>query len=96
MSADTIASEAADKADETILDAEKAVHDMAERAERIVQEGLEKLRAQSRAYAEDAERSLDTAQKYITERVHERPLQATFAALGAGVILGLLIGGRRR
>ena len=96
MPANSLASEAADKADKTILDAEKNVHELAERAERVVNDGLEKLRVQSRVYAEEAERSLETAQKYVTEKVHERPVATTLVALGVGMFLGLLLSGRRR
>jgi ElaB/YqjD/DUF883 family membrane-anchored ribosome-binding protein len=96
MPASTLAAETADKADKTILETEKNVHELAQRAERLVQDSLEKLRVQSRAYAEDAERSLENAQKYVVERVHERPMSTTLAALGVGVVLGLLLGGRRR
>jgi ElaB/YqjD/DUF883 family membrane-anchored ribosome-binding protein len=96
MPANSVASETADKADKTILEAEKNVHELAKHAEKVVNEGLEKLRVQSRAYAEEAERTLETAQKYVTERVHERPLTTTLAALGVGMLLGLVLGGRRR
>ena len=44
----------------------------------------------------DAAERLDEAQRYLTERVQERPLQSTGIALGVGVILGLLLAGRRR
>ena len=96
MPESTLASEVADKADETILAAEKSINDLAQRAEKLAQDGLEKLRIQSRIYAEEAERSIENAQKYVTERVHERPMSTTLIALGVGVFLGLLIGGRRR
>ena len=36
------------------------------------------------------------AQRYLTERVQERPLQSTGIALGVGVIIGLLLAGGRR
>ena len=96
MPANSLASETADKADKTILETEKNVHELAQRAERVVQDGLEKLRVQSRVYAEEAERSLENAQKYVVERVHERPLTTTLAALGVGMLVGLMLGGRRR
>ena len=96
MPAKSVASEAADKADKTILEAERNVHELAQRAERVAQDSLERLRLQSRVYAEEAERQLETAQKYVTERVHERPLTVTLAALGVGMMVGLLLGGRRR
>ena len=60
-----------------------------------VAEGLDTLRAQSRTYTDTAGQQLDDAQRYVTERVRERPLTATLAGLGVGVLLGLLIAGNR-
>ena len=96
MPAKPLASETADKADKIIRDAETNVHEFAQTAERVVNDGLEKLRVQSRVYAEEAERSIESAQKYVTERVHERPVTTTLAALGIGMLLGLMLSGRRR
>lgn len=70
--------------------------DYARRAERIVQDGLETLRAQSRVYVDSAGQQFDTAQKYVVERVKERPVTATMAGVGVGLLLGLLIAGGRR
>jgi ElaB/YqjD/DUF883 family membrane-anchored ribosome-binding protein len=47
------------------------------------------------AYDDAAER-LDEAQRYVVERVQERPVQSTAIALGVGVLIGLLLAGRRR
>lgn len=64
--------------------------------QQAVQEGLEQLRAQSRTYADGAGQQLEQAQQYVTERVRERPLAATGAALGVGVLIGLLLSSGRR
>lgn len=64
--------------------------------EQVVQEGLEQLRAQSRTYADTAGQQIDVAQQYVSERVKERPLAATGAALGVGVLIGLLLSSGRR
>lgn len=71
------------------------VADAARRAERIVQDGLETLRAQSRVYVDAAGQQFDTAQRYVVERVKERPVTATMAGVGVGLLLGLLIAGSR-
>jgi tRNA (adenine57-N1/adenine58-N1)-methyltransferase len=42
------------------------------------------------------EERLDEAQRYVVERVQERPLQSTAIALGVGLVLGMLLAGRRR
>lgn len=64
--------------------------------QQAVQEGLEQLRAQSRTYADNAGQQLEQAQQYVTERVRERPLAATGAALGLGVLIGLMLSSGRR
>jgi ElaB/YqjD/DUF883 family membrane-anchored ribosome-binding protein len=69
---------------------------MTERAQRTINEGLETLRVQARAYADTAGDSIDVAQRYVAEKVQERPLTATFTALGVGVLIGILLAGGRR
>ncbi|HEY3694495.1 glycine zipper domain-containing protein [Phenylobacterium sp.] len=78
-------------------DAQRSFAEAAKKFEGVVQEGLEQLRAQTRAYADTAGEQLDEAQRYVVERVRERPLAATGAALGVGVLVGLLLAaGRNR
>lgn len=76
---------------------ERSFNEAARKFEKTVQDSLETLRAQSRAYADTAGQQLDEAQRYVVERVKEKPLASTGIAVGVGVILGLLLaGGRRR
>jgi ElaB/YqjD/DUF883 family membrane-anchored ribosome-binding protein len=97
MPASTTVDEAASRVDKTIRDAEKNLTELTERAQKTIEEGLETLRTQARVYADTAGESLDVAQKYLTDRVQERPLTATFAALGVGLLIGLLLAsGRER
>lgn len=96
MPASTAIDETADRVDKTLDDAEKKINDLTERAQRTINEGLETLRVQARAYADTAGDSIDVAQKYMTEKVQERPLTATFTALGVGVLIGILLAGGRR
>ncbi len=56
----------------------------------------DEARVKGREYYDDAAERFDEAQRYVVERVQERPLQSTAVALGVGVILGLLLAGRRR
>jgi len=95
MPASETIDQAATKADKAILEAEKRLTALADRAEKTVQEGLETLRAQTRVYADSAGESIDEAQRILTEKVIERPLVATFTALGVGVLIGLLLSARR-
>lgn len=87
---------AADSATKLSSDAQRSIADAAKRIERAVQEGIEQLRAQTRAYSDTAGQQLDEAQQYMSERVRERPLAATGAALGVGVLIGLLLASSRR
>ncbi len=93
------ASEAASHAEHSFIEAAAAAKvslaEAAKRVEKSVSEGLDTLRAQSRAYGDTAGQQLEDAQRYVTERVRERPLTATLAGLGVGVLLGLLIAGNR-
>ena len=77
-------------------EAQRAFADAAKRIEKVVAEGVEHLRAQTRAYSDTAGQQLDEAQQYVTERVRERPLAATGAALGIGVLIGLLLASTSR
>ena len=77
-------------------EAQRTFNEARVKIEQVVQEGLEQLRAHSRTYADTAGQQLDVAQQYVTERVKERPLAATGAALGVGVLIGLLLSSGRR
>lgn len=74
--------------------AKAQITETAHRAQRALQETLDTLRAQSRTYVDTAGQQIDVAQRYVTERVKERPLTATMAGVGVGLLLGLLLAGR--
>jgi ElaB/YqjD/DUF883 family membrane-anchored ribosome-binding protein len=82
---------AAESATKMSAEAQRSFAEAAKRFERAISEGIEQLRAQTRAYTDTAGQQLDEAQQYMTERVRERPLAATGAALGVGVLIGLLL-----
>jgi len=85
----------AEKSFAEAADAAKAsVTEAANRAEAAIREGLETFRAQSRTYADTASHQIDVAQRYVSERVKERPITATLAGVGVGLLLGLLLAGR--
>ena len=78
-------------------EAQKSFADASKKIEKAVADGLEQIRAQSRTYADNAGQHLDEAQRYVVEQVKEKPLIAAGAALGVGVLIGLLLaGGRNR
>jgi ElaB/YqjD/DUF883 family membrane-anchored ribosome-binding protein len=77
-------------------EAQRAFAEARTKIQQAVQDGLEQLRVQSRNYADTAGQQLEQAQQYVTERVRERPLAATGAALGLGVLIGLVLSSGRR
>lgn len=98
---DTSASPTRDEAlsalDDSRAAAEKSIQDLARRAEKAIHEGIETLREQSRGYVDTAGDRFDEAQRYVVDRVHEKPVTSTLAALGVGLLLGVLLaGGSRR
>ena len=97
MTVEADAAKAANSAEKTIKDTERTLRALAERLEQGVQDALEVAKTRSKVYADSAGEQLETAQKYVTEQVQERPLTATVAALGVGVLIGLLLSsGRNR
>lgn len=74
---------------------EALIADASKRAEEIVRDGVETLRAQTRAYADAAAQRLETAERLAAEHVRERPISSVLGAVGVGVLIGLLLGGRR-
>ena len=60
---------AADSAAKLSAEAQRSFTEAARRIERAVTEGIEQLRAQTRAYTDTAGQQIDQAQQYMTERV---------------------------
>ena len=85
----------ADSASKLSAEAQRSFSEAAKKFEKVVAEGLEQIRAQSRTYADNAGEHIDDAQRYVVERVKERPLVATGAALGVGLLIGLLLASGR-
>jgi ElaB/YqjD/DUF883 family membrane-anchored ribosome-binding protein len=81
---------------EAIAAAERVITDAAKAGEKALKDAIETLRAQTRAYGGNAGQHIDEAQRYVTERVKEKPMTATLAGLGVGVLLGLLLSSRSK
>jgi ElaB/YqjD/DUF883 family membrane-anchored ribosome-binding protein len=110
MSANDALDPVIDKADETVQTARKtarsaretydegkrAIPELARTAQKVIADGVERLRAQSGDAADLAGDQIDQAKVYVVDRVQERPFTATLAALGAGFVLGLLFASNRR
>jgi ElaB/YqjD/DUF883 family membrane-anchored ribosome-binding protein len=77
-------------------EAQRAFAEARGKIQQAVQDGLEQIRTQSRVYADNASQQMEQAQQYVTERVRERPLAATGAAFGLGILVGLLLSSGRR
>lgn len=103
---DPVASKAGDTVDnarqtarsalDTFDEGRRALPKLRSEARQAFDDGVEQLRSQASDYADQAGDQIDTARLYMVERVQERPLTATLAALGAGFVLGLLFAGGRR
>lgn len=89
---------AAKHAERSLIDATDQARDRlteaAHRTEAAVREGIETLRAQSRAYADTASSHLEDAQRYVVGKVKERPVESALVTLGVGVVIGLLLASR--
>jgi ElaB/YqjD/DUF883 family membrane-anchored ribosome-binding protein len=110
MSADSttpVADKAATGIDQTVDTAQRALKDSlaaAERrlseaartAERVIKDSIEAIKAQTQAYSGPASQTVDEAQRFVVERVKERPVTATLAGVGVGFLLGLLLSSRGR
>ena len=81
---------------EAIAQAERRLIEVAKSMEKMLKESVETLRAHAKPYAENAGQHVDEAQRYVVERVQERPVTATLTALGVGLLLGLVLASRNR
>jgi ElaB/YqjD/DUF883 family membrane-anchored ribosome-binding protein len=70
--------------------------EVARQARGLWDDGLGALREHGRGAADAAGDQLEDARAFMVDRVQERPITATLAALGVGFLLGLLISGSRR
>lgn len=90
------ASKAADDRANGMSDEERRIREFALRAEQAVRERAGEFRERAREYYDDASDHIETAQRYVTERVQEKPLVSTLTAVGIGVVIGMLLAGGRR
>ena len=90
------ARQAARSARDTVEEGRRALPKLKGEARKAFDDGVEQLRGHAQDAADQAGDQFDTAKLYMVERVQERPLTATLAALGAGFVLGLLFAGGRR
>ena len=70
--------------------------DLRRRAEEAFAQGLDTARYQAMQARDFAEEQFGQVQEYVTTRVREKPVQSALVALGAGVVLGMLLKGGRR
>jgi ElaB/YqjD/DUF883 family membrane-anchored ribosome-binding protein len=92
---DSAADTAQQRLNEAIDMADRNFRDAARRIEQAMREGVDQLRSRAEPYRESASQQIDEAQKYVVERIKERPVVATMAGLGVGLLLGLLMAANR-
>ncbi len=83
-----------DFSDTFAADAQHVAREAWAAAERLLLDGIQTIRAQAKAYSDDPARTVDKAQRFVVERVRERPVTAALAGLGVGFLLGLLLSSR--
>ncbi len=86
----------ADGADAAMDRTQRILTDALGAAERVIKDGVRTLREQTDAYTGPAGETVDDAQRYVVRRVKERPVTATLAGLGVGVLIGLLLASRSK
>ena len=91
---DSAAESAQARLNEAIDLADRNFREYARRFEQLMRDGAEQLRSRAEPYRESASQQIDEAQKYVVERIRERPVVATLAGLGAGLLIGLLLANR--
>jgi ElaB/YqjD/DUF883 family membrane-anchored ribosome-binding protein len=91
---DSAAETAQQRLNEAIDAADRNFREAAKRIEQVMREGVEQFRTRSEPYRDSASQQIDEAQKYVVERIKERPVVATLAGLGVGLLLGLLMANR--
>ena len=64
-------------------------------ASRVAQDAYETFRSTARPYVDDAGDRWAVAERYLVDRVQKQPLTTTFAVLGVGVLVGLILAGGR-
>ena len=79
---------------EAVSVAEKTVSEAVKAAERVLKDALHRLGDRTRDYGGVASGGMEDAQRYVVERVRERPVTATLVGLGAGLLIGLLLSNR--
>ncbi len=98
-SAETVIKTAAKDINSTLhgIDVENLMTDLGHRLELAVKRALTTVQTQSKAYLNEAEARVETAEHYVADQVRAKPVTAMATALGAGVLLGLLLSsGRKR
>ncbi len=83
-----------DGADAAVDRTQRILKDALAAADRAIKDAVRTLREQKDAYAGPAGETVEEAQRYVVERVKERPVTAALAGLGVGVLIGLLLASR--
>jgi ElaB/YqjD/DUF883 family membrane-anchored ribosome-binding protein len=92
---DSASDSAQQRLNEAIDLADRNFREAAKRIEQVMRESVDQLRTRAEPYRESASQQIDEAQKYVVERIKQRPVIATVTGLGVGLLLGLLMAANR-
>ena len=71
------------------------LRERASRATRVAHDTYDSLRSRASPLVDEAGDRWAVAERYLTDRVQKQPLTTTFAVLGVGVLVGLILAGGR-
>jgi ElaB/YqjD/DUF883 family membrane-anchored ribosome-binding protein len=91
---DTPSRETAEQVREALDAIGKALMETARLTERVVKAGVDSLRTQANSHLGPDGVSVEDAQRFVVERIKERPVTAALTGLGVGLLLGLLLSSR--
>ena len=77
-------------------DGQGGADDLKRRAQEAFTKGMDTARYQALQARDYASQQFGQVQQQLTDRIVERPIASALTALGAGVVLGLLLKGGRR
>lgn len=96
VAASTAVSKSQKALNEAFVAAQEKITRGAKTAEKRLREQAETLRVKTKPHRDNASAQFDEAQRYVVERVKERPVTAALSGFGIGLLFGLLLSNRNK